>query len=407
MSEFFDDLARALAKPIPRSRAVRTLAGALAALAVPEALLPRQAAASTRARPVDVTGSVSTRLAFCEKNCTGSTPVPCLCKNNRDKGPYAGCFETCGIAGSTCCCTKGPDGFNSGAVACPPGTRCGKPGEVNCPCLNTCGSPFSCCKVDEFCANPRQRLCCKNDERGCGNRCCASNEECKRIRVGTGSQTICTKRCPQGQAWCGKDKCCPSKWHCVNEETGLCRRCARDQKECGTKCCERGGTCCNPKKGLCCRRGETCTGFGGEAKCCPKGTTACSGTAGGKPICCRNGEVCAERSDPSGTVPAALRGKYTCCPPERMVGGKICCPPGYRSLGGRLVVPAGGGGGLCCRNDKLCGDTCCGTNADPGINQTCCNGKCVSLHFDSQNCGGCGRPCAPGQRCQSGTCVAA
>jgi hypothetical protein len=62
---------------------------------------------------------------------------------------------------------------------------------------------------------------------------------------------------------------------------------------------------------------------------------------------------------------------------------------------------------LCCRNDKVCGDTCCGTNANPANNATCCNDKCVSLYFDSQNCGGCGRRCGPGQRCQEGRCVAA
>jgi hypothetical protein len=85
----------------------------------------------------------------------------------------------------------------------------------------------------------------------------------------------------------------------------------------------------------------------------------------------------------------------------------VCCPPGYKSLGGRVIVPPGGGGGLCCRNDKVCGNTCCGTNADPGTEGTCCNNRCVSLFFDAANCGRCGNQCPPGNRCQSGRCVSA
>jgi hypothetical protein len=155
-------------------------------------------------------------------------------------------------------------------------------------------------------------------------------------------------------------------------------------------------------------------GYGGTAKCCPKGTKGCAGPAGtNKVICCKKGELCAQIADESGTVPAALNGKRVCCPKERTVefapGVATCCPDGYRSLGGRFIVPAGGGGGLCCRSDKLCGSgaaqTCCGTNADPGIDQTCCNGTCVSLFFDSNNCGSCGAVCAAGTRCSGGSCV--
>jgi hypothetical protein len=114
-------------------------------------------------------------------------------------------------------------------------------------------------------------------------------------------------------------------------------------------------------------------------------------------------------------VPAALNLKRECCPKDRTVafesGVATCCPPGYKSLGGRFILPAGGGGGLCCRADKLCGSgpssTCCGTNSDPGIDATCCNGTCVSLFFDAANCGACGVVCPPGTRCQGGSCVTA
>ena len=102
-----------------------------------------------------------------------------------------------------------------------------------------------------------------------------------------------------------------------------------------------------------------------------------------------------------------------CCPQERVVAlaRKVCCPPGHVSLGGDLILPAGGGGGLCCRKDKLCGSgrnvTCCssGSPSVPEFATTCCDGRCVNIRFDARNCGGCGRACAPGERCQNGTCV--
>ncbi len=104
-----------------------------------------------------------------------------------------------------------------------------------------------------------------------------------------------------------------------------------------------------------------------------------------------------------------------CCPAERVVplARKVCCPPGHLSLGGDLILPAGGGGGLCCRQDKLCGSgnkrTCCssGSPTVPELETTCCRGECVNLLFDADNCGACGKSCPPGQRCRGGACVAA
>jgi hypothetical protein len=59
----------------------------------------------------------------------------------------------------------------------------------------------------------------------------------------------------------------------------------------------------------------------------------------------------------------------------RLSGATICCPYGYRSMGGKLVIPAGGGGGLCCKASQTCGSgssiTCCGPQ------QTCQAGRCV------------------------------
>ncbi len=94
-----------MSKPMPRRRALRMLGGALVTVALPGVLRP-QSASGGGPKPA---GS----LGFCEKTCSNPTPVPCICKNDRDSGPYAGCFETCGPPGSFCCCLKGSDGFNS------------------------------------------------------------------------------------------------------------------------------------------------------------------------------------------------------------------------------------------------------------------------------------------------------
>lgn len=274
MSEFLDELVRTLATPMPRRRALRALGGALVTVAVPTALLPRSASGAGP-RPARATQP-------CTITCPSHSPVPCLCK-----GPNPTfCYETCGVAGSTCCCLKNAQGEPTGAVNCPPGTRCGRPGESNCPCVNTCG--LRCCGTDEFCANPRQHLCCKEGERGCGLECCDPNEECRKVRVGTASNDICVKRCPHGQAWCGGDKCCPPKWHCVNERSGLCKRCRRTEEECGKKCCER-------RTSRCC----------GQAGCSPKSRSCC--VTGKKQICCPLARSARSRS--SRATSASSRGR--------------------------------------------------------------------------------------------------
>lgn len=377
MSELFDDLARALARPMPRSRAVRAFGVALVSVGVPGALrTPRAAAGTLAVKATNVSsGARASRVAkaFCEKSCSGVTPVPCLCKNDRNKGPYAGCFETCGVSGSTCCCLKGSDGFNSGAVACPPGTRCGRPGEVNCPCINTCGDPSACCGRDEFCANPRERLCCKQGERGCGRFCCKPNQECRSIRVGTASTVTCEDRCPPNRAWCGRSTCCPPRWRCANERTGLCKRCGRNEEECGTKCCDR-------RTSRCC----------GKAGCCPNNRSCC--VNGPEQVCCAAGTKCAIPIL-SGNIGLVPKTKAICCPTERLNNEpKLCCPPGQVALNnpGFRIPPRSSISPFCCPRSMTCSSP---------------SGRvCVDLQSDPANCGSCGNAC-PSGTCTRGVCA--
>lgn len=372
MSEFLDDLARTLGTPMPRRRALRTLAGAVAAVALPGAIRPQPARAGVRraipaGRPMV---RPSRTVGVCERTCTGPFPVPCLCK-----GPTHGCFETCGLPGSTCCCIKGEDGNNAAVVACPPGTRCGRRGESNCPCVNTCGT--GCCGAGQFCANRARNLCCKDGQRACGLGCCDANEECRVARGITGSIGVCEKRCPPRQAWCGRNKCCPPRWHCRNERTGLCTRCGPNEEQCGSKCCNR-------QTSRCC----------GENVCCQKGRACC--TVDNQRICCPPGTKCALQLLPSegGLTRGSPR---VCCPTGRYSRDpELCCPPGQVPLNspGFAIPPPGVNNGFCCPPSRICRSSQTG------------NPICVDFATNASHCGRCGNAC-PSGICRAGVCATA
>jgi hypothetical protein len=403
----FDELARALAQPLSRRRVLRLVGGALVAGMLPVARAGRAAAApgDTGAGPPEA----SREPAVTDPNGPFGEPIPCgeTSFGPRICDPTSNCVVCCygsdGVPVSCCPCY----------VQCRSSGLCGEP--FACPPDGRpyCGAQGNCCALNETCF--KGSICvpvCEQGETLCEGTCCPRSHECITLKLpGQAGKRLCYPKCPRGRVRCGIG-CCPPRQKCINPGRLTCSPCDVGRQPCGKKCCPQGSTCCDPGTGLCCkRRTETCAGFGGKAKCCPKGTKAClKDPDTGKPLCCKKGEVCAQVGDPSGTVPRALNGTYTCCPPERVVdfgGAEVCCPQGYTSLGGRFVLPAYGGGGFCCRNDKVCGSTCCGTNADAGLDATCCNGTCVSLYFDAANCGGCGRVCPPGQRCSAGTCVPA
>ena len=405
-----DELARRLAAPMPRRRVLRLLGAALALAALPSVRAAKAGAAGPPPnKRVSVTGR-DLRIIDMPEGPFGSD-VQC---GDRICSPTYNCVKCCpGTDGGGSCCTCYQTCRPGGAglcgdewIGCPPD---GRP---------FCGPKGHCCAANESCW--RGAICvpiCKPTEELCDGECCAPEEECITARFpGQPARRLCFVKCPRGAQRCGLGGCCKRGYKCVDPSIGKCSRCDVGEQPCGRKCCPRGSSCCDSRTGLCCKkRTQVCAGYGGTAKCCPTGRKAC--TDGSGTICCDRGEVCAQVADQTGTVPAALNRKRVCCPRDRTVpfapGVATCCPEGYKSLGGRFIVPPFGGGGHCCREDKICGSgaslTCCGAAAsgDPALTSHCCNGQCVQLQFDAANCGSCGLVCPPGHACSAGNCVPA
>jgi hypothetical protein len=357
----FDELARALAEPMPRRRVLRLAGAAFIAAAVP-GVRPRVASAHLHPNVPRLYPNIT-----CSALCKGKGS-PCGV-DFTDKLGQTSCKLGCCVGsnvGLDICC-KGEVGGEGVAWCCGASYRCGRVGGQLC---------VGCSAGQFLCADKR---CCRNDQ------VCYRGD--------------CRDDCPPKTKKCGKN-CCTAKQGCKNGK-------------CCDKCGE-GGPCCDSAKEYCCREPGDKKSPG---RCCKKNTESCCpvGPPGaGKRTCCPKPNKCKRQLLPgdSGLEKSA---PYVCCPPDRVVSADDpqCCPPGWVSLGGKLVLPAGGGGGLCCKKDKVCGSgktvTCCSSGSEtvPEFEATCCNGTCVNLRFDEQNCGSCGKACLAGQRCQQGACVAA
>ena len=135
VSQLLDELARAMSRPMPRSRAVRLLGVTVASLAVP-ALRPKPARAHHE----------RTLATACHKaRCPGSPPSPAdpytlLCKCNEK--PIQGVGGETTICNWLCCDPKHYE------CVCEPGQATCKPK----PCEEQCGE--KCCREGEYCASP-------------------------------------------------------------------------------------------------------------------------------------------------------------------------------------------------------------------------------------------------------------
>lgn len=145
MSErVFDDLARRLAQPMPRRRALRLLGAAVAMAAVP-ALRPGLASGRSRQR----------------QGCPNPSSLPCPAQHK--------------------CCVAGSD-----AWCCPDTHECQR-GIARClaPCPDgrrRCGTNIFCCEGGEACVGGKCVKTCPSGRARCGSRCCPKGHACVRGR---------------------------------------------------------------------------------------------------------------------------------------------------------------------------------------------------------------------------------
>ena len=134
MSQFFDDLARTLAQPMPRRRALRLAGGALVAVAVP---------------------GITATKAHATHDCPAQNAFLCACPN-RDLFYKICCPNPTPAARYECRCKAPPNGY---AQCYKLTNRCEQAGTAQC------GS--ACCDdATETCVNPSRSLCCKKEDAG-------------------------------------------------------------------------------------------------------------------------------------------------------------------------------------------------------------------------------------------------
>ncbi len=246
MSELLDELARTLARPMPRRRALGVVGVTLVGLATGGAagaarrpLVGTQASGCGKGYKVCSTGSDLCRATCCPVHTTCSIGP----KSPRGCAISDGCCDPCNREKSQ------PDGKGG----CRPG-----PIPDHCPCnpgQKKCGD--ACCEADEYCASSGKvegsgssgllRTCCKRGQDFCmrgrpprpfccprGTRCCFGVQGgfVAAVCCFKGTQ-ICDKgicRCKAGHTVaCGKDCCHPARHKCCGT---VHKRCVPKDVDC-------------------------------------------------------------------------------------------------------------------------------------------------------------------------------
>ena len=348
-ARFLDGLARTLAEPMPRRRALRLMGTSLVVVAVP-GLRPRIAPA---AQPTRLAGCGDDRRCCPRLENVGTGPDwPCGpparrygCGDARLQPDV--CIDLCpppGVPGSSA--EKASDGFTA-FVCCPKNTR---------PCITDRGEEATCCGDDQTCLKTATALvglgCCP-DNLVCRNECCAPSQVCRNGRCESCAEPercgrVCCKppnrcvagvcRCPTGQKSCDGTACCGDTKTCApcsDEGSGDIdivgkKCCPPTQHCCGDRCCPRSTSCCHSK---CCPARTECALSRGKDVCCPSARVATlRRQLGGLSVCCPRGTVGTEE----GCCPP---GSPECCPPLDDDGVEFVCSKGKVCVRGRCVKP--------------------------------------------------------------------
>lgn len=133
-----------------------------------------------------------------------------------------------------------------------------------------------------------------------------------------------------------------------------------------------GGSGCNPGENLC---GGNCIANDDQQNC-----GGCNNDCGAQGLTCVGGFCSCTNNNQCNPGNCAISQLCDC-------GGTTCQPGETCERQGGNVRCTCNGGGSC-----TAGQICCAT------------GDCTDTDTDTQNCGGCGRACSPGQTCNNGTC---
>ena len=297
MSQWLDDVARAVARPLSRREALRLLGGTMVATLFGGSLARRADAGGGPPCDNDPSyphecGDLCCRYDYYCASATilngGDTHGIC-CRNEPEQyqycndGTYGWCCSpeaTCGVDRYVCdepeqctgnqeecgdaCCDSA-----AGEICCDPDLGLCCAAGVTC-CFDAAGNG-TCCSEGTTCVpisptgDPPGFVCCPDDQ-ACIGQCCPAGEVC----VGN---LIC---CPEESATPNRDGCCNPGFvyidgGCCSEgrvcagvccpygqvcNGGQCQPCSDSQELCFDVCCDP-GTCC---LGKCCAPGEVCTG---------------------------------------------------------------------------------------------------------------------------------------------------
>lgn len=243
MSEFLDELARTMAKPMPRRRALRILGGALVTLAVPAT--SGTAAASVGRQQVCECNTAGTTacgiplLAGCTLQCCDKVNSICF------KWPGYGGPIPRGGAGGSCSAHQGVPGKEPPRVVCccPRNTRKGNLAGGEPPCVpicrtKLCGPSKKCCPADEECVQFQLSAGGRTHEQ-CAPKCEPGTRRCNlSLNCCPTTQNCCTLRPGEKGVCCGPEQVCVRASNTQNESVRLCvRKCKPPEVRCNFVCC--------------------------------------------------------------------------------------------------------------------------------------------------------------------------